>query len=93
MLSSLVIVVFLNFQILNQGILQIIGVDIGKGLDLPLWFPSADVPKKFSFFFFFLLFVQEINVSKHYIPSLMTLNSQAFGNVVKKLQQHIWEEY
>lgn len=26
-----------DFQILNKGILQVIGVDIGKGLDLPLW--------------------------------------------------------
>lgn len=24
------------FQILNKGILQVIGVDVGKGLDLPL---------------------------------------------------------
>lgn len=25
-----------SFQIINKGILQVIGVDIGKGLDLPL---------------------------------------------------------
>jgi hypothetical protein len=27
----------LNFQVLNKGILQMIGVEVGKGLDLPLW--------------------------------------------------------
>jgi hypothetical protein len=27
---------FVAFQILNKGILQLIGVEIGKGLDLPL---------------------------------------------------------
>lgn len=26
----------LDFQIINKGILQVIGVEIGKGLDLPL---------------------------------------------------------
>jgi hypothetical protein len=26
----------LNFQVLNKGILQMIGVEVGKGLDLPL---------------------------------------------------------
>jgi hypothetical protein len=26
----------LDFQVLNKGILQMIGVEVGKGLDLPL---------------------------------------------------------
>jgi hypothetical protein len=26
----------LNLQVLNKGILQMIGVEVGKGLDLPL---------------------------------------------------------